>query len=135
MPGSADNPNSSLWAKAFQEAFEALRWIDGRNVKMEYRWGDNADVQRAHAQELAGLNLDVIFAGAASSLIRLKAATQTTPIVFANVADPVALGFVDSLARPSGNITGFANYEQSVGAKWLELLKQIAPRVSRTLFI
>lgn len=133
---SESNAATRSWITAFRDAFEALGWADGRNIKVEYRWGDSsAELIQARSKELASLNLDVILAAAASSLVRLKEAARTTPIVFANVPDPVVNGFVASLARPGGNITGFANYEQSVGAKWLELLKQIAPRVTHAAFI
>ena len=135
----APNQESTLtgaWVAAFREALHALGWIEGRNINLDYRWGDGStDKIRAHAQELAGLNPNLILATSASTLIRLKEATQTIPIVFANVPDPVVNGFVSSLARPGGNITGFANYEQAVGAKWLELLKQIAPSIARVAFI
>src|SRR5436190_11015887 len=130
------DPALRAWLTAFRDALEAFGWVDGRNIKVEYRWGDSsAELIRARSKELAALNLDVILVAAASSLVRLKEVAHTTPIVFANVPDPVINGFVASLSRPGGNITGFANYEQAVGAKWIELLKQIAPRVTRAAFI
>jgi putative ABC transport system substrate-binding protein len=135
MGGSEGNPVTSAWAAAFREGLDKLGWIDGKNIKFDFRWGDNADLQLARAHELARLKLDLILAGAASSLIRLKEATQTIPIVFANVPDPVINGFVARITRPGGNITGFANYELAIGVKWLELLKQIAPRISRAAFM
>jgi putative ABC transport system substrate-binding protein len=133
-------PENSYYTRnylgAFREGLEALGWKEGRTVGFEHRWGDGGrDVLESRARELVALNPEVIFAGAASSLIRLKETTSTIPIVFANVPDPVVNGYVASLARPGGNITGFANYEQAVGAKWIELLKQIAPRVSRVAFV
>jgi putative ABC transport system substrate-binding protein len=133
-------PENSFYTRnylgAFRAGLEALGWREGRTIGVEYRWGDGGPgVLPSRAQELVALNPEVIFAVAASSLIRLKEVTRTIPIVFANVPDPVSNGFVASLPRPGGNITGFANYEQTVGAKWIELLKQIAPRVSRAAFV
>ena len=122
-------------AAAFRDGLEKLGWIDGRNIKIEFRWGNSAVQLHTYAAELASMNLDVILAGYASSLTRLQDAIRSVPIVFANVPDPVGNGFVASVARPGGNITGFANYEQDIGAKWLELLKQIAPHVTRVAYI
>ncbi len=103
-------------------------WTDGRNVQVEYRWsaGNDADT-RKYAAELVALAPDVIVAGGTATMAPLLQATRTVPIVFASVADPVGAGFVDSLARPGGNTTGFMAFEYSLSGKWLELLKQIAP--------
>jgi putative ABC transport system substrate-binding protein len=109
-----------------------LGWIDGRNVRIEYRWGaSDPDRSRRYAAELAALAPDVIFATGNATVAPLQQATRTVPIVFAVVADPVGAGFVDSLARPGGNATGFILFEYGISAKWLELLKQIAPSVTR----
>ena len=113
-------------------ALQQLGWIDGRNVRIEYRWaGGDAGNMRKHAAELAALAPDVILTGGSAPLAPLQQATRTVPIVFAFVPDPVGAGFVESLARPGGNITGFMQGEYNLSGKWLELLKQIAPGVTR----
>jgi putative tryptophan/tyrosine transport system substrate-binding protein len=117
---------------AFLQGLRQLGWTDGRNVRIDYRWGGgNADNIRKQAAELAALAPDVILAAGAAVAGPLLQATRTVPIVFVIVPDPVGAGFVDSLARPGGNATGFITYEYSISAKWLELLKQIAPDVTR----
>jgi putative ABC transport system substrate-binding protein len=109
-----------------------LGWAEGRNLRIDYRWGLGLpDVIRKHAAELAALTPDVILASGTASLGPLLQATRTVPIVFVNVSDPVGGGFVDSLSRPGGNATGFMQFEYSLSGKWLELLKQIAPGVTR----
>jgi putative ABC transport system substrate-binding protein len=116
---------------AFQDGLQNLGWNDG-NARLDIRWGGGqAERLRASAVELVGSKPDVIVAGATATLVLLKQATQTIPIVFAQVSDPVRGGFVPSLAHPGGNITGFALYEYAIAAKWLELLKQLAPAVNR----
>jgi putative tryptophan/tyrosine transport system substrate-binding protein len=111
-------------------------WIEGRNLEIDYRWGGaNPSQTRDYATELAALNPDVIFAAPSSALAEVQRVTRSIPVVFAQVSDPVGAGFVDSLAHPGGNITGFALYEFAVGAKWLELLKQIAPSANRAAVI
>jgi putative tryptophan/tyrosine transport system substrate-binding protein len=130
-------PGTPLWLgylAAFQEGMEKLGWSP-RNVAIEERWGASAEQLRSHAAELVAMAPDVLLGGAATGTRVLQQASRTIPIVFAFVPDPVALGFVTSLARPGGNITGFANYEPVVAVKWLELLKQIAPGVTRVTFI
>jgi putative tryptophan/tyrosine transport system substrate-binding protein len=117
---------------AFLQGLRQLGWTDGRNVRIDYRWGGgNADNIRKQAAELAALAPDVILAAGAAVAGPLLQATRTVPIVFVIVPDPVGAGFVDSLARPGGNATGFITFEYSISAKWLELLKQIAPDVTR----
>src|SRR6516164_5994089 len=113
-----------------------LGWTEGLNIKIDYRWsaGDPGRA-RAYAAELVALNPEVIFAAPSSALAPVQRATRTIPVVFAQVADPLGAGFVASLARPGGNITGFALFEFAIGAKWLELLKQIAPSVTRVAVI
>jgi ABC-type uncharacterized transport system substrate-binding protein len=121
---------------AFREALGKLGWTEGRELHIEYRWfAGDAVRARAYAAELVKLKPEVIFASATSSLVPLQRETRTVPIVFAQLTDPVGGGFVASLARPGGNITGFAQYEYSIGAKWVELLKQIAPQVTRVAVI
>jgi putative tryptophan/tyrosine transport system substrate-binding protein len=117
---------------AFLQALAQLGWTDGRNVRMEYRRGaSDPDRIREYAAELAALAPDVILATGNATLAPLLQATRTVPIVFAAVADPVGAGFVDSLARPGGNATGFILFEYGISGKWLELLKEIAPGLKR----
>jgi putative tryptophan/tyrosine transport system substrate-binding protein len=130
LPGSADNPEYQARLAAFHQGLAVLGWTIGRNVHIETRWAtSNAAALRKHAAELAALAPDVILANGSAAVAPLLEATRTVPIVFAIVPDPVGGGFVDSLARPGGNATGFTLYEYGISAKWLELLKQIAPGV------
>ena len=117
---------------AFLQVLQQLGWIDGSNVRLDYRWGlgDPTNI-RKYAAELVALAPDVILSVGTTSMGPLLQTTRTVPIVFVSVADPVGAGFVDSLARPGGNATGFIQYEYSLSGKWLELLKQIAPGVTR----
>jgi putative ABC transport system substrate-binding protein len=121
--------------EAFAEGLEKLGWIDGRNISIDYRWAFDTDLLRAYATELVGMMPDVLLAGGGAPLVALQKATQTIPIVFATVPDPVANGFVASVGRPGGNTTGFATYEQTISVKWLELLKNIIPNVTRVAFM
>ena len=132
LPAAADDAEFQARVGAFLQALALLGWTIGRNVRIDIRWAttDAAGIRR-HAAELAALAPDVIVANAAPTLGPLLQATRTVPIVFAVVADPVSAGFVDSLARPGGNATGFTPFEYSLSGKWLELLKQIAPGVTR----
>jgi len=123
-----DNPETQARITAFLQGLQKLGWIEGRNLQIEYRWG-SGDPQKA-ATELVGLSPDVIFANSTPAVAALQQATRSVPIVFAQVADPVSGGFVASLAKPGGNITGFAAIDYTVGAKWVELLKEIAPYVA-----
>jgi putative tryptophan/tyrosine transport system substrate-binding protein len=110
-----------------------LGWSDGRNARVDIHWGeDDFDRSRRYAAELIALAPDVIFASGAPNVLALQRATRALPIVFVAVIDPVGAGFVDALARPGGNTTGFMLFEYSLGGKWLELLKQVAPRMTRT---
>jgi putative ABC transport system substrate-binding protein len=132
LPAAADNPEYQARVGAFLQALALLGWTIGRNVRIDTRWaGANAADIRRHAAELAALAPDVILASGTSTVGALLQAIRTVPIVFAVVADPVAAGLVDSLARPGGNATGFMSFEYSLAGKWLELLKQIAPGVTR----
>jgi putative ABC transport system substrate-binding protein len=111
---------------------QELGWVDGRNMRMEYRWAPGGDdVRRKVASELVTLATDVILANGSGGTESLLQTTRTLPIVFVLVPDPVAAGYVESLARPGGNATGFTNNDYGMGGKWLELLRQIAPRVTR----
>ena len=126
------DPASKARLGALQQGLQQLGWIDGRNMRIEYRWaaGDPDDL-RKYAAELAALAPDVILANGSASIALLLQATRAVPIVFTDVPDPVGAGFVDSLARPGGNATGFMLFEYGMSGKWLELLKQIAPAVTR----
>ena len=132
LPAAADDPELQARVGAFLQALALLGWTIGRNVRIDTRWAttDAAEIRR-HAAELAALAPDVILAHGAATVGPLLQATRTVPIVFPVVVDPVGAGFVDSLARPGGNATGFMNFEYSLSGKWLELLKQIAPGVTR----
>ena len=132
LPAAADDPAWQARVGAFLQGLGQLGWAIGRNLQIDTRWATtNAAEIRRHAAELAALAPDVILAGGTSSLGPLLQATRTVPIVFAIVFDPVGSGYVDSLARPGGNATGFMNFEYSIGGKWLELLKEIAPGMTR----
>ena len=132
MTIAADDPESFARLAALLHRLQELGWVDGHNMRMEYRWAPGgADVRRKVASELIALAPDLILANGSGAAEPLLQATRTLPIVFVLVPDPVAAGFVDSLARPGGNATGFTVYDYGIGGKWLELLKQIAPRVMR----
>jgi putative ABC transport system substrate-binding protein len=132
LPATAEDPQRQAWFGAFLQGLAQSDWIIGRNVQIDTRWATaNPDAVRRHATELAALAPDVILASGASTVGPLLQVTRTVPIVFAAVADPVGAGFVNSLARPGGNATGFMAFEYSISGKWLELLKQIAPSVTR----
>src|SRR5262245_19692860 len=136
LPGSADNPEYQVRLAAFHQGLAVLGWTIGHNVQVETRWAtSNAAALRKHAAELAALAPDVILANGSAAVAPLLEATRTVPIVFAIVPDPVGGGFVDSLARPGGNATGFTLYEYGISAKWLELLKEIAPGVRQVAVI
>jgi ABC-type uncharacterized transport system substrate-binding protein len=132
LPFAANNPEPQKGVGMFLQELQQLGWTDGRNVHINTRWagGNPSDIRR-HAVDLVALVPDVIFASGSLAVEPLLQATRDMPIVFAIVRDPVGAGFVDSLARPGGNTTGFALPEYSNSAKWLELLKQIAPSVTR----
>jgi putative ABC transport system substrate-binding protein len=132
LPASADDAEFQTWVGAFAQGLALLGWTIGSNVQIETHWaGGNADDIRRHATELIAHAPDIILAHGASTVGPLLQATRTVPIVFPVVFDPVGAGLVDSLARPGGNVTGFMTTEYSVAGKWLELLKQIAPSVTR----
>ena len=132
LPFAASYPEGQARIAAFQQALAGLGWTEGANMRTEIRWsGSNADDIRKNALELIALAPDVILADGSPSVAALSQATRTVPIVFALVIDPVGAGYVKSLARPGGNVTGFMQFEYSVSGKWLELLKQIAPALTR----
>src|SRR5262249_48470199 len=129
---AADDPVGPARLAAFTKALEQLGWTDGRNVRFDYRWsGGNADVIRRQAAELVALAPDVILTAGSQATERMLQTTRTIPIVFAILPDPVGSGLVARLSRPGGNATGFMQFEYSLSGKWLELLKQIAPSVTR----
>jgi len=128
---AADDAEAQARLAAFTQALKQLGWNDGRNLRIDTRWATADDIRR-HAAELAALAPDVLVAGTGTATVApLLQATRAVPIVFALVIDPVGAGFVASLAQPGGNATGFTVYEYSMSGKWLELLKEIAPRVTR----
>jgi len=134
MNFAADDPEAQSRNAAFLQGLSELGWTVGRNLRIDYRWGaGDPDRYRQYAAELLALAPDVILAISSAALASLLQATRTVPIVFTTVADPVGAGYVDSLARPGGNATGFVLWEYSIAAKWLELLKEIAPQVTRAV--
>jgi putative ABC transport system substrate-binding protein len=136
MNGVADDPLYASNRAAFVQGLQQFGWTEGRNVRIDYRFGaGNAEGSRKYATELLALAPDVILAAGASTLAPLLRATRSVPIVFVSVSDPVGGGFVASLARPGGNATGFSQFEFGFGAKWLELLKEIAPGVKRVAIL
>ena len=132
LPATSDDAQFQTWVGAFLQALAQLGWTIGRNVRIDTRWAtaNAADIRR-HAAELAALAPDVILASGTSTVGPLLQVTRSVPVVFPTVVDPVGAGFVDSLARPGGNATGFLLFEYSLAGKWVELLKQIAPGVTR----
>jgi putative ABC transport system substrate-binding protein len=132
MSGDENDPEEKLRLSAFMKALGDFGWTDGRNVRMDLRWGGGDPNRiRALAQELVGLKPDIILTDGTVPTTALQRETRTIPIVFARVADPIASGIVSRLDRPNGNITGFAVLEAPMGGKWLELLSEIAPGLSR----
>jgi putative tryptophan/tyrosine transport system substrate-binding protein len=132
IPSPADDRVYQARLAAFFQGLRQLGWIDGRNVRIDTRWAaGDADLIRRYAEELVALGPDVVMAINSVAVQVLRQVTQTIPIVFAVVADPVGAGYVESLARPGGNVTGFSTFEYALAGKWLELLKEIAPRTAR----
>ena len=133
---TADDPESQARLAAFAQGLQSLGWIIGQNVQVEYRWGGgSAEAISKYAAELVALSPDVILAQSTAAVGPLLKATHTVPIVFTVVADPVGAGYVESLARPGGNATGFTGFEYAFAGKWLELLKEIAPSVTRAVVL
>ncbi len=136
LPAAANDAEFQTWVGAFLQALAQLGWTIGRNVRIDTRWATaNPAEIRKQAAELVALAPDVILASGTSTVGPVLQATRTVPIVFPTVVDPVGAGFVESLARPGGNATGFLLFEYSLGGKWLELLKQIAPGVTRVAIL
>ena len=133
---AADDPESPARRAAFVQQLQQLGWTDGRNVQIDIRWGaSNAEASRKYAAELVALAPDVVLAAASPAVAALQQATRTVPIVFVNVTDPVGAGYVASLARPTGNTTGFTFIEYGMSGKWLELLKELGSHVTRAVVL
>lgn len=132
MPYGANDPQSQNRNAAFLQSLQQLGWTVGENVQIDYRWSAGSeDDTRKYAAELVALAPDVIFVSGSAGVEPLRRATRTVPIVFVLVPDPVGAGFISSLARPGGNVTGFTQFDYSIAAKWLALLKEIAPNTNR----
>jgi putative tryptophan/tyrosine transport system substrate-binding protein len=131
MNTAAEDPEGQARNTAFVQALQQLGWTGGRNARIETRWGTDAGSTRKYAAELVALAPDVILASSSTATSALQQTTRTVPIVFVTVIDPVGAGYVESLARPGGNLTGFSLFEFGLSGKWPELLKEIAPRVTR----
>jgi putative ABC transport system substrate-binding protein len=129
---TADDREAQARLAAFLQGLQELGWTDGRNVRIDYRWAAaDADRSRTYAAELVAVAPDVIFASGSANVTTLQRITRSVPIVFANVIDPVGAGLVASMSRPGGNTTGFSSFDYSLSGKWLELLKEIAPNLTR----
>jgi putative tryptophan/tyrosine transport system substrate-binding protein len=136
MNTPADNPEGRAGVGAFQKALEQLGWIDSSTMRIDTRWGANdVDHNRRYAAELVSFAPKTILASGTASTEALKHATRAIPIVFVQVSDPVGAGLIDALARPGGNVTGFMNFEYSFSGQWLQLLKQIEPRLMRVAIV
>jgi putative ABC transport system substrate-binding protein len=135
VPADENDPWAKTMISAFTQALAGLGWSEGGNMRMDLRWGgDDNNRIRAFARELVGLQPEIILASTTPATVALQRETRTIPIVFASVTDPVAQRIVARLDRPSGNVTGFANLEATLGGKWLELLSEIAPGLKRIMF-
>src|SRR5215475_7663325 len=131
-----EDPGGAADVVAFRQGLAELGWIEGRNIHVEFRWpGGDIDRVRTFAKELVGLRPDVLIGRSTPTTAALKQETATVPIIFVNVPEPVEQGFVQGFARPGGNITGFTNFEASIGGKWLQLLKEVDPRIARVAVI
>lgn len=133
---SQSDPLGQASVTAFARALGHFGWVEGKNIRIDYRFAaGDPTLYKTYAAELVGLSPDVLLAGASLAIAALRQQTRTIPIVFVNVSDPVGQGFVESLARPGGNITGFTAYDAPLMGKWLQLLKEIAPSVTRVVVI
>jgi putative ABC transport system substrate-binding protein len=136
MAYAESDSEGQAFVAAFREGLQKLGWAEGRNIRIDARWAmANVEAMQRFARELVALQPDLILSHSTPSTAALLQQTRTIPVIFANVSDPVGSGFVASLPRPGGNVTGFMNMEGSMGGKWLELLKEIAPRVNRVAFL
>ena len=128
---SEGDPDGTRWIAALLKSLDEFGWTEGRNIRLDFRWGIDAAHVQKNAEELVALNPDVIVAASPPAVLALKQITRTVPIIFVAVTDPVALGLVESLARPGGNATGFSTAEVDLSAKWLQVLKEMVPALSR----
>jgi putative tryptophan/tyrosine transport system substrate-binding protein len=135
MSFAAGDPEAQLRVAAFENGLRDLGWIKGRNLRLEYRWADNAEALRTYATELARMAPDLILANSTPVMAALREQRPTVPIVFTQVTDPIGQGLVSNLGHPGGNLTGFTSFEFSIGSKWLETLKQVAPHVTRVALL
>jgi putative ABC transport system substrate-binding protein len=132
MTGAADSPLGRAYLGAFVQGLQEAGWADGRNLAIDTRWAaGDAGQFRKYASELVALEPDVLLASSTPAVKALQQANRPVPIVFVAISDPIGSGFVESFSRPGGNITGFTNFEETVGGKWLGLLKEIAPSIKR----
>src|SRR5205807_8890167 len=133
--GESDPEQQSMVA-AFQQTLRELGWVDGRNLRIDRRWAAGHPGRfEAFAKELVALQADVLVAYATPAVIALRKETGSIPIVFVQVSDPIGTGFITNLAHPGGNITGFTNFESSMGGKWVEMLKEMAPGLARVALL
>ena len=135
MSFGANDPEAQSRAAAFENGLRQLGWVRGHNLSIEYRWADNPDVLRTYATELVGMAPDLILVNSTPAIAALQEQRQAVPIVFTQVTDPVGEGLVLNLAHPGGHMTGFTSFEFSIGTKWLEMLKEVAPRVMRVALV
>src|SRR6266446_502147 len=136
MAYAESDPEGQAWVAAFRERLQKLGWAEGGNIRIDTRWATpDVEAMQRFAKELVALQPDLILSQSTPTTAALLQQTRTIPIIFANIADPVGSGFVASLSRPGGNVTGFVYLEPTMGGKWLELLKEIAPRVNRVAFL
>src|SRR3954447_19550063 len=136
LMGTADDADGQERLSGFRQGLRDLNWVEGRNIRFDIRWGAGDAAQtRAYATELVGLAPDLILATNTPTARSLKQATETVPIVFAGLADPIADGIVTNLSSPQGNITGFTSFSAAIAGKWLELLKEIAPTTDRVVVL
>jgi putative ABC transport system substrate-binding protein len=131
MNSPEGDPDGTRWIAALLKALDEFGWTEGRNIRLDFRWGVDAEHVGKNAEELVALNPDVIVAASVPAVRALQQATRTAPIIFVAVTDPVTLGLVESLARPGGNTTGFSPAELGLGAKWLQVLKEMVPALTR----
>src|SRR5262245_50435571 len=131
----AGDPEAQSRVVAFENGLRALGWVKGRNLSIEYRWAGDGTVLRNHAAELLAMAPDLILTNSTPVTVALREQSGAVPIVFTQVVDPVGQGLVPNLAHPGGNLTGFTSFEFSIGTKWLEALKQTAPRVTRVAIV
>src|SRR5258707_699018 len=136
LMGISDDPEGQARITVFRQSLQALGWSEGRNIQFIYRWsGGDVAHARQFAKELLDLRSDVILTNSTPVTVAVRDSTRTTPTVFVQVSDPVGAGVVQSLARPRGNLTGFTNFDPSTAGKWLELLKRLAPNITRVAYL